>query len=85
MIYKWIIEVKDETIIETPIVGQWLTAQYQNGQLCVWATHRNGLKERWCLRVVGTGHPFTDMDECHYIGTVQRPPLVWHVFAKRVK
>ena len=33
------------------------------------------------FRVVGTGHPFPDAEECRFVGTVQtRVGLVWHVF-----
>ena len=33
------------------------------------------------FRVLGTGHPFPDAEECRFVGTVQtHVGLVWHLF-----
>ena len=37
------------------------------------------------IRIVGTGNPFMDFDECEYLGTVQQYKFVWHIFVKEGK
>ena len=56
-----------------------LTVQYQENALCVWmeVQESNPLVRRRIL-VVGTG--FQIDEEMRYIGTVQEPPFVWHVY-----
>jgi hypothetical protein len=83
-IYKYALNVTDEQTIIMPQRWKPLAVQFQGNQLCLWALVEVGRTYDGpvSIRVVGTGNPFEDADECHYIGTVQQPPLVWHVFHK---
>lgn len=37
------------------------------------------------IRIVGTGNPFMDFDECEYLGTVRQYDFVWNIFVKEWK
>lgn len=71
------------TIIEMPQEATILTAQYQFGELCLWAIVNTASPvENKCFEIFGTGEPLDLPAEAPYIGTVQRDGLVWHVFEK---
>lgn len=67
-----------------PEGAQILSAQIQNGEVCLWALvdTEKPLKNKE-IRIYGTGHPYeyTDQD-AKYIGTVQLKSFVWHIFEK---
>jgi len=66
--------------INIPQGGSILTAQTQNGRVCVWAlvdpSQKSVIKE---FEVVATGQPF-ESESKRYINTVQISWTVWHVF-----
>lgn len=55
------------------------------GEMCIWA-----LVDPDCERVgreilvVGTGHKIEAADNLDFVGRIDNPPFVWHVFARRV-
>lgn len=81
-IYKFPLEVTDEQTVMLPD-GSWvLSAQFQNGQLCLWARVSVGEPTSpWTVRIVGTGNAMPDTLGQH-LDTVQQAGglLVWHVF-----
>jgi hypothetical protein len=81
-IYKYPLAITDQQTIEMPAGADILTAQFQYGTLCLWATvdTDNQLTPRH-IRIIGTGNPIPD-HTLAFIGTAQMPTasLVWHVF-----
>jgi hypothetical protein len=85
-IYKYPIEITDSQKVLMPQGAQILTAQFNNGRLCLWALVNASeavLMER-TIRIQGTGNPVADPYLLKYIGTDQHvvngTTLVWHVF-----
>ena len=64
-----------------PIDAQILSAQIQDGQLCLWAAVNsiNAVEDRIIL-IRGTGHPHAATMYCKHIDTVINGPIEWHVF-----
>ncbi len=85
-IWKYNLAVKDEQIIELPEKSTILTVQAQNDMICLWAlvNPETDVKERRCIRVIGTGHAINDFDNLKYISTVQifNGKLVFGIFEK---
>lgn len=83
-IYKYPIEVTDFQKVKLPLNAKILTAQTQNGFLCLWAQveEKNTTIEERSIEIFGTGHPMTDTLNRKYISTVQMKggSLVFHVF-----
>lgn len=66
--------------VAMPEDAKILTAQMQDGVLCLWAMVSEPLpKEIRYITIIGTGHPIGS-EYLIYIATVQAGPLVWHVF-----
>jgi hypothetical protein len=86
VIYKHVLELKDEQLVEMPAPLQLLDVQYQNGSLCLWAlVSENAPKERVPIRIIGTGQEWDDYtritEKWEYLATVQQENMfVWHVF-----
>lgn len=85
-IYKFPLEIVDEQQIRMIPKGcKYLSVQNQHGTICLWVLgdfEGRTYVGSTTIRIVGTGNPFPDANECHYIGTVQDGGLVWHVFHK---
>jgi len=84
VVYKYLANIGDTTILMLPRGAKILTAQKQGQHICFWALHSHeatAIEARRILRV-GTGHPFEDTKEYQYIGTVQEleGSLIWHYF-----
>lgn len=81
-IYKYILEITDFQTVEIPGLQLLLGAQFQNGQLCVWAlVDPDKLKSNIPFWIFGTGNPLSDViEDIDYFKTVQQGPLVWHIF-----
>lgn len=61
-----------------------LSIQIQNNWICVWSLVDT--EEPLVLReflIVGTGHLIPE-EGATYLGSVQQPPFVWHVFERRI-
>lgn len=70
-----------ETEIRMPRGAKILTVQYQNGILCIWAlVDLTEPPETRLFALYGTGWDFEYDPSMIYIGTVQNPPFVWHIF-----
>ena len=81
-IWKFELSIEDKQYIEMPKDPEILSAQFQDGNLCVWAmVEPQNAPRRIQFRVYGTGHPLPD-DFGVYVATVQQPglSLVWHLF-----
>ena len=80
-IWKYTIEVADETFIEAPAPLEIMSLGVQHGRPVVWVLvdpDRDPVKRVLCVR--GTGHPLHG-NEGVFIGTVQVGyGLVWHIF-----
>ena len=83
-VYKYELEITDRQDIHLPKGAQFLSAQMQNGKLCVWALVESTREHvHRIFHVLGTGHPMRT-DNLVYIGTAQMigGGLVWHVFVE---
>lgn len=78
-IYKYELAITDSQQIAMPAGSKILTAQAQNGVVCLWAEVDADVKEEFRhFRFVGTGHQLPD--GLRYIATVQTAIFVWHVY-----
>jgi hypothetical protein len=86
VIHKYPISLSaDGQYILMPADAQVLHVGMQNGVICLWAKHEANtypVAPR-AVRTVGTGHQFLFADELSYVGTIQDPPFVWHIFVER--
>ncbi len=80
-VFKYVMEITDYVDLDMPSGAEVLTAQMQNGDLCLWAkVDENAPKEKRRFRIAGTGHPLEGKHE--YISTVfpYNDSLVFHIF-----
>lgn len=84
-VWKYTIPVGDGDFeVEMPRRATLLSAQAQNGEVCLWALVTPTLpKEKRTFRIFGTGHPIPPLAYA-YVGTVQMEggKLVWHLFER---
>lgn len=83
-IWKYQLEITDRQNVVMREGAQILTAQMQNGTLCLWAMlNPSAPRERREIEIIGTGNPAEAADR-RYIATVQMAggALVWHVFER---
>ena len=68
--------------LDFPLGAQLLDFQTQNGQPVLWAlVDPETVKETRHFAIRGTGTPMNDWRSTDtYIGTIQIPPFVWHLF-----
>lgn len=81
-IYKFPLKITDTQTVEMPPSAKILTAQMQNGNLCLWAlvdAEPELEKQPRVIEIIGTGNPFPERLR-RYISTVQISAEVWHVF-----
>ncbi len=53
----------------------------QNGVPMLWVSvDPEAEPEDYRVKIVGTGHPYPDAIDEHFVGTFQQTPFVWHVF-----
>ena len=84
IVYKYLANIGDNTLLMLPKGAKILSVQKQGQHICFWALHTSEttlIESRNILRV-GTGHPFDDTKEYQYLGTVQEleGSLIWHYF-----
>ena len=81
-IWKFRLPIQDEALIEMPRGSVPLSVGAQLGELCLWARvpldSGDNVIRRY--RIYGTGNPGPSKAIEEYLGTVQIPPFVWHVF-----
>lgn len=86
-IWKYPLKAQDLQEVQTPDGAQFIAAQVQNGQICLWAIVEPTLPKVWrVIRIIGTGHEFDAMGLDH-IGSVQLHggTLVFHVFEESMR
>lgn len=82
-IYKYPVPIQDCFTLDLPEGAKALSVQTQNGEPQIWATVNPAApKQARKFRVLGTGHPFPDVDACKYVGTFQihGGSLAFHLF-----
>lgn len=82
-IWKYLLEVVDDQLLELPLESEILTVQMQHGKPQLWAIVNPELsKEKRHIRIHGTGHRVSTVDTLKYISTFQMENgvLVFHVF-----
>jgi hypothetical protein len=66
--------------IALPWGSRILSAQVQGNEVCIWVECNDGERSDLVdVFVIGTGHP-VPAEAVNYVGTVQMPPYVWHVY-----
>lgn len=87
-IYKYDLEDKSPQTIELPANAVVLTANDKHGSnLKLWAlVDTDEVSERRTISIYGTGHALSSeiLNTSHYVNTIFRGSLVWHVFINRV-
>ena len=80
-IWKYELRVDDRLTVIMPRGARILSVGVQGKTICLWAmvTPETAEQERRIIAIYGTGNPLPD-DPGTFIGTVQVPPVVWHVF-----
>lgn len=81
-IWKYQLKPQDLQELEVPDGAQFIAAQVQHGQICLWAIVEPTLPKTWrVVRIVGTGQEFNPTGLRH-IGSVQLSGglYVFHVF-----
>jgi len=80
-IWKFEIPLKGSFSIDMPAGAKILCVQTQNGEPYLRALVDESAEKVQRLFVLFiTGHGMNDVERAHYLGTFQRPPLVWHLF-----
>ena len=83
-IWKFPLATTDWQRVTIPVDAELLDVQVQAGTPCLWAiVDPSKEKEQRLLRIIGTGHTFTD-EGLAYIASYQlgNGALVFHVFEK---
>jgi hypothetical protein len=79
-IWKFQLDLFDEQQIILPVGAKILTAQINQGSICLWAeVEAYAKKENRSIFIVGTGHPLPNC-VTKYIATVQADNFVWHIY-----
>ena len=79
-IYKYSLELLDFQKVEMPEGFEILTAQIQNGVLCIWAiVNPENKTTKVEFEILSTGEQM-EQERRRYVGTAQDGALVWHVF-----
>lgn len=83
-IYKYQLEITKKQTITLPLGAEILSAQAQDGIVCIWVlVDPNAAPQPQDIFIFGTGHDIApqQLARMKFVGTVQTPPLVWHIFA----
>lgn len=84
-IFKYSLTITDEQTVEMPTGASVLSAQMQNGSLCLWAVvNESNPVKKYRVKIVGTGNQFDNAAFWFggYVSTVQDRNFVWHVFVR---
>ncbi len=82
-IWKYTLEIIVDQVLELPYKSEILTVQMQHGSPQLWAIVTPELpKEKRHIRIHGTGHQMSSVDNLKYISTFQMEngSLIFHVF-----
>lgn len=81
-IYKYLVPPISEFQLETPKHSQFKHAGLQNDVIFMWfEVDTDQPVEARTFHIVGTGHVVPQ--DAVYVGTVQQPPFVWHIYEPR--
>lgn len=82
VVWKEDLEVSSYFIKELPAGAEILHVSEQSGLPVMWflADPTETRKEKRKLAIKGTGMVWNSGENLVYLGTVQTPPFVWHVF-----
>jgi hypothetical protein len=81
-VFKYELSLNGPNGVEMDAYGVPLAVERQGAALCMWALVDDELTRiTRTFTFYGTGHIVPD--EARYIGTVQTPPFVWHLFETR--
>lgn len=72
-----------DTVKSMPKGADILSIQIQDGKICFWAwCESTAEKEDRKFIIIGTGNQIKHLkrDCCTFLGTIQEPGLVWHIF-----
>lgn len=78
-IWKYPLKLTPMQVIDVPTPCKVLSAQIQNGEICLWIIHEGGDLVQLDIYIVGTGHVVSPEAESH-LGTIQQDGFVWHIF-----
>lgn len=84
-IFKYLLKVTNEQMIEMPMGSEILCVQVQHNQPCVWArVIPDAAPVKRLFAVYGTGHPMVTKQADQYVGTFQLEggAFVGHVFCE---
>ena len=83
-IFLYDLEVIETQTIILPVSAIIISIKERANCLVLYALIDDEEKETksHTIRIVRTGHPFMDSDECTYLGTVSQYTFVWHIFEK---
>lgn len=82
-IFKYELELIDKQTIDLPTNHQVLSVGVQNNKIMLWVKiDPQSPPTRETFYIIGTGNsmPENCSKYSNFIGTVQMPPFVWHVF-----
>jgi hypothetical protein len=80
-IWKFQLDVTDIQSVMVPIGGELLSVGEQSGSICLWfMVDPDARREMREFEIVGTGNPMEPDVRRKFVGTVQLPPFVWHIF-----
>ena len=81
IIHKYTLEITDEQTITVSPGFEFLSAQVQDGKLCIWAiVDIMSSKIKKTFIIIGTGLRIHDENNLSYRATVQMGEYVWHLF-----
>lgn len=71
-------------IVSMPMDARILWCDVQHGDITMWALCGSGEERKIReFEIYATGADLGDIRFLDYIGTVQLPPFVWHIFEKK--
>lgn len=84
-IWKYILKVDNEQVIDMPFGAQFLSVQVQHGEPCLWVRCQSNAQEVPVKVVtVSTGNPAEHVEGMQFVGTYQldNGGFVRHVFVQ---
>lgn len=84
-IWKYPLRIEPEQVRSMSASAKILTAQMQNGQLCLWAEvdTDESFVDDFIIQIFGTGHELKcPYGQLKYLATVQHGLLVWHIYER---
>jgi len=85
MIWKFPLTLTNRQIVRMPKGARVLTVMFQQETVCLWARVAPDAEPTdrtfW---IFGTGHAMPRQLPLVYVGSVQQPPYVWHVYEENL-